>query len=355
MKIVKLNNNEKEIIKLAIQTLKKGGIIIYPTETCYGLGVDPTNKEAVNKLISYKTFRDDKPISIAVCDKLMAEGYVKLNSSAKNLYKEYLPGPFTIVSKSKGKVANGVESNLKTLGVRMPNHKFLLKLIKVFKKPITATSANVSYKKTPYSIKDILNNTSKKQKELIDLVIDAGKLPKNEPSTVIDTTLEDMNVLRQGDIIIKKSHKIITNSEKETREFGKKLVKNLIRKNLKKPIIVALQGELGSGKTQLCKGVAKELKIKQEIISPTFIICREYNSNTFFKKFFHLDIYKLMESEEIYDIGFEKMLLEKNLVVIEWAEKASKIIKKNSKNALIVWINLYHKSENQRIIEYGEF
>lgn len=355
MKIIKLKDNEKEVIKKAIEILKKGGIIIYPTETCYGLGVDATNKEAVNKLISYKTFRDDKPISIAASDELMASDYVKLNSTAKNLYKEYLPGPFTIVSKSKGKVAIGVESNLKTLGVRIPNYPFLLKLIKSFKKPITATSANVSYKKTPYSVKDILDNTSKKQKELIDLIIDAGKLPKNEPSTVIDTTLDDVNVLRQGDIVIKHPHKIITNSEEETREFGKRLVKNLIKKNYKKPIIVALQGELGTGKTQICKGIAKELKIKQEIISPTFIICREYNSNNFFKKFFHLDIYKLMESEEIFDIGFEEMLSLKNLIVIEWAEKASKIIKNSSKNALIIWINLYHKSENQRIIEYGEF
>jgi len=357
MKVIKLKNNETNAISLsvAIDVLKKGGIIVYPTETCYGLGVDATNKSAVDKLISYKTFRDDKPISIAVCNKQMAQKYVDLNATAKNLYKEYLPGPFTIISKSKGKVALGVESNIKTLGIRIPKYDFVLKLIKQFGSPITATSANVSYKKTPYSIQDIFSHTSEKQKELIDLIIDAGKLPRNDPSTVIDTTLDDVNILRQGDIVIRQGHKVVTHSEEETRDFGEKLAKNLSEKKSKKTIIVALQGELGTGKTQMCKGIAKFLKVKQEIISPTYIICREYKVKGVFDTFFHMDIYKLIDPQEIWDVGLKEMLAGKNLIVIEWAEKASAIIKDLSKDAFIVWINMYHKSENERIIEYGEY
>jgi L-threonylcarbamoyladenylate synthase len=355
MQILKLKGNKAKAISTAIKTLKEGGIIIYPTETCYGLGVDATNGEAVNKLISYKTFRDDKPISVAVTDRKMAEKYVTLNSTAKNLYKEYLPGPFTIVSKGRGKVAKGVESNTGTLGIRIPKYDFMLKLTKVFGKPITATSANVSYKKTPYSVKDILTHTTKKQQALIDLIIDAGTLPKNDPSTVIDTTLDDVNILRQGSIVIRHKHKVITHSEEETRGFGEKLVENLIAKKLNKPIIIAFQGELGTGKTQMSKGMAKALGIKQEITSPTYIIAREYKLKKNFAKFVHMDIYKLMEGKEIWDVGLAEMLKEKNLIVIEWAEKISQILKEQSKKAFIVWINMYHKSESERIIEYGEF
>ncbi|MFA6268565.1 MAG: L-threonylcarbamoyladenylate synthase [archaeon] len=355
MKIIKLKNNSSKAINEAILVLQKGGIIVYPTETCYGLGVDPTNQAAVNKLISYKTFRNDKPISIAVSDKKMAEKYVTLNNTAKNLYKEYLPGPFTIISKSKGKVALGVESNIKTQGVRIPKYGFVTNLLKKFGKPITATSANISYKKTPYSVEDIFANTSQKQKDLIDLIIDAGVLPKNDPSTVIDTTLDDVNVLRQGDIILHHKHKVVTRSEEETRVFGEKLAINLINKKLDKPIIVALQGELGTGKTQLCKGLAKSLGIKQEVVSPTFVICREYIVKNDFNKFFHMDIYKLIEPEELWEVGFKEMLSDRNLIVIEWAEKASKIIKDLGETVFVVWINMYHKSENERIIEYGEY
>ena len=327
MKQIKLKNNKEKALSLAIATLKKGGIIVYPTETCYGLGVDATNQEAVNKLISYKTFRNDKPISIAVCCREMAEEYVILNNTAKNLYKEYLPGPFTIVSKGKGKVALGVESETKTLGIRIPKYDFILELLKKYGKPITATSANASCKKTPYSIEDILSNTTSKQQGLISLVLDAGTLPKNDPSTVIDTSLDDVNVLRQGDIILHEKHKFITTSEEETRNFGEKLAKNLIDKKINKPIIIALQGELGTGKTQFCKGIGRALNIKQEIVSPTFIICREYSECEGFDKFMHIDIYKLIDPVELLDIGFKEMLQPKNLVVIEWAEKASKIIK----------------------------
>jgi L-threonylcarbamoyladenylate synthase len=356
MEVSKLSdNNQDKVINEAIKTLENGGIIIYPTETCYGIGVDATNEEAVLKLLKYKTFRGDKPISIAVANKKMAEEYVELNPTANHLYKEYLPGPFTIVSKGLKKVSVGVESATGTLGVRIPAHDFILKLISKFKKPITATSANVSYKKTPYEIQDILDNTSDKQKEIIDLIIDAGRLPKNNPSTVIDTTLDDVNILRQGDIIIKEKHKVITKSEEETKEVGQRIVRALIKEKETRPIIIAMQGELGTGKTQMTKGIAKEIGIKQEVISPTFIICREYKDCKYFERFHHIDTYKLLEAEEIYEMGFKNMIKKKNLIIIEWAEKISKVIKENSDKARIIWINMYHKNENERIIEYGEY
>ncbi len=118
MEVLKLaKNNSDKIIQRAIKVLGSGGIVIYPTETCYGIAVDPTNEKAVAKLLEYKTFRGDKPISVAVNSQEMAEKFVELNPTARHLYREYLPGPFTIVSKGKGAVATGVESDIKTLGI----------------------------------------------------------------------------------------------------------------------------------------------------------------------------------------------------------------------------------------------
>src|SRR3989304_1221808 len=97
-------------IDRAVKVLKTGGLVIYPTETCYGAGVDATNQKSVAKVLKYKTRREGKPLSIAVTDQKMASRYVKLNATAKNLYKQFLPGPLTVVSAGKHRVASGVES-----------------------------------------------------------------------------------------------------------------------------------------------------------------------------------------------------------------------------------------------------
>lgn len=194
MKIVKKENlNINEIIK----TLKSGGLIVYPTETMYGIGADATNTKAIKKLSPYKKRPFGKPYSIAVSNQRMAKEYIYLNKTGKNLYKSFLPGPMTVVSWGKHKVAPGVESENGTLGIRIPNYPLVLEIVKKFGKPITATSANQSYQKRPYKISDILENISVRQKKLIDLIIDAGELPHNEPSTVVDTTLDDLTILRR--------------------------------------------------------------------------------------------------------------------------------------------------------------
>lgn len=354
MKTIKITKkNQKEVIGLAVETLKSGGIIVYPTETCYGIGVDPTNQDAVDRVLKYKKKREGKAISIAVSGKKMAEKYVEINEIAENIYDNYLPGPITVVSKGKSNVADKVQADDGTLGIRIPKYPLILDIIEEFGKPITSTSANVAYKKSPYSIQDILENTSKKQQSLIDLIIDAGELPRNKPSTVINTTLNDVEILREGDVTLKSHETFISNSESETRDLGGKLIKN--NKNLgKKPIVFALQGELGAGKTQFTKGLAKELGIKETILSPTFIIVREHD----FKvgqnlRMFHIDAYRLFDENEFVEIGWKDMLKKPNVIVIEWAEKVSKTLRKSKNNIDLVWVKFEYQGENKRKIEYS--
>ena len=121
---IDIYKNKEEAILKAIETLKNGGLIIYPTETCYGLGGDATNPKALAKLLAYKKYRGSKPISIAVSDKQMANEYVELNEMANNLYDNYLPGPLTVISMSKGALQSPVVSSHGAVGVRIPAYTF---------------------------------------------------------------------------------------------------------------------------------------------------------------------------------------------------------------------------------------
>jgi len=354
-KIIKISETSlEEVIKTAVETLQAGGLIVFPTETMYGIGADATNQEAINKLLLYKTRREGKPLSIAVNSKEMAEQYVEVNKVAENLYTNFLPGPLTVVSKSKGKVAKGVESEIGTLGVRIPDYKLVLDIISTLGKPITATSANASYKKRPYIVQDILNNISDKQKDLIDLILDAGELPKREPSTVVDTTLNEEIVVRQGNIKLTPVLEKVTNSPEETQELGIQILKKYQHYFGYKSVIFAMQGELGAGKTEMTKGIAKVLGITDSVNSPTFIIEKEYDIQTVPEsylsekkpKLYHIDTWRVFDSSELEDLGFLKQVADGNVFVVEWADKIIPLFERVSEDAVIIWIKIEHGDED---------
>ncbi len=351
MEIVKIKHAK---ISKIVDILKKDGLVIMPTETLYGAMVDATNQKAVNKLIVYKNRPFGKPFSIAVKNQKMAQEYVYLNKTAKNLYKKYLPGPLTIISKSKGKVAKGIEAENKTLGIRIPDYKLVIDVVNKLGKPVTATSANASYKKRPYKISDILDNLSIKQKKLIDLIIDGGKLPFREPSTVIDTTCDDPVILRQGDIKLKKSFEVLSRSEEDTQNIAKNLWQKYEKFKGKRAIIFALEGEMGSGKTQFTKGLAKAIGIEEDILSPTFILESEYSSKTNKISLIHIDTWRMQNPDELLKIGFEKRINEKGVISIEWAERVSDVIREFDEQAIILWVKIkYTKKFNERLISWG--
>jgi len=358
-----LNINSPNIIQNVIKVLNQGHLIIYPTETCYGLGADATNQLAIDKLHQFKTRREGKAFSVAVADQAMAKQYVKLNSTAKNLYKNFLPGPLTIVSRVKSqksmshvkgqlsnvKLASGVASEFDTLGIRIPDHPFVIELVKQFGRPITSTSANVSYQSPPYSLQQWNKQTPKKSQKLIDLWIDAGQLPHRQPSTVIDTTVDELTVLRQGSIKINNADlEVITHSETETQKLAKKVVRRQMSDV--RCLVIALQGPLGAGKTQFAKGLAQALGITQPITSPTFTLVNEYkipptfNSQLSTLHFYHIDTWRMETPQELIQIGFPEMLQPGNIVLIEWAEKANELINektKEQKNEITtIWGNI---------------
>lgn len=353
-----------EVIKTAVEVLSRGGLVIFPTETLYGIGADATNQAAIDKLLQYKSRREGKPLSIAVNSPAMAEEYVEVNATARNLYQNFLPGPLTVVSKSRGKVARGVESEFGTLGIRIPDYQLVLDIVTAFGKPITATSANASYQKRPHQVADILEAISDKQKDLIDLILDAGELPKRDPSTVVDTTLNQEVVVRQGAVKLTPVFEKVTVSPEETQQIGMDLITKYKHYLGYKSVIFALQGDLGAGKTEMTKGIGKALGIAEPINSPTFIIEKEYAlaavSGSYLEarqpKLYHIDTWRLFESSELEQLGFMKQVAEGNVFSVEWADKVLPLLERVSEDAVIVWVKIEHgASEQERKIVVSDY
>lgn len=125
----------------------------------------------------------------------------------------------------------------------------------------------------------------------------------------------------------------ITSSAKETEKLGKEFAHYCLTSNIQspKPIIISLEGELGSGKTTFTKGFAKGLGIKENIKSPTFILMRKYSISNFkFLNFYHFDCYRIEDPKEVLDLGFQEIIQDsQNIVVIEWGNKIKKFLPKN--------------------------
>lgn len=343
MKTVLINkNNHKEIIYQTVKVLEKGGMVIFPSDTVYGLLCNAENKQAVKKLTTFKNWPAGKPISVFTNLKNI-EQLVSITGKQLLTLKQILPGPFTIILPSRHKVCRLLESETGTLGIRIPMYRYIEVLIKKFKKPITATSANLAGRSPHYSINSLLNELTENQKQQVDLIVDAGTLPRNKPSTVVDLSQSDVKILRQGDInFSNKSKTFLSKTAEETKNIAKQILKeNLSIKN--KPLIFIIEGEMGVGKTIFVKGIGEQLEIKN-IISPTFVIYYEYGN------FYHFDLYQIEDSQEFKHLGIEKLLKPENILCFEWGEKAGEIYELLKRKGNIVYVKMKYLSEKKREI-----
>jgi len=197
MKLVKVG--EKNIVGIASDVLRKGGVVVFPTDTAYGLGVDATNDAAVERLYELKGRERGKPIHVVVSDLEMAERYVAIDKNARLLAKTFLPGAITLILRNKDGVSRNIVSDRNTLGIRIPDNVFARALVASARVPVTATSANKSDDPAPYSIEEVKKSFGKDFKK-IDLAVDAGVLPRTKPSTLVDLTTKEVQILRDGPI-----------------------------------------------------------------------------------------------------------------------------------------------------------
>ncbi|MCR4281182.1 MAG: L-threonylcarbamoyladenylate synthase [Candidatus Kaiserbacteria bacterium] len=211
MEICNLADEKKmsECVKKSAQVLRTGGVILFPTDTLYGLGADAFSDEAVEKIYAIKGRDEHKPIHAIASDIAMMEEYAEVPDVAHALAKEFIPGALTLILKKQDGVEAGIARGISTIGFRIPNNPFCLKLAKEFGKPFTATSANASGQKPERNVKAILqqlggfshsNILQNVRMREIMLVVDAGELPECQPSTVVDCSGKEPVILREGAI-----------------------------------------------------------------------------------------------------------------------------------------------------------
>jgi L-threonylcarbamoyladenylate synthase len=176
-----------EIIRRAVEVLSHDGIIVYPTDTLYGLGADAFSEEAIMKVYEAKKRELSKPISIAVSDMDMLAAVSHLDRRMEEFIDKFLPGPVTVIVPARKTLPAILSGGTGTIGIRIPAHPVACKIIEKFDAPITATSANLSGGKDPQTPDECTVPR--------DLFIDGGTLP-GMSSTVVDLTTNA--IVRRG-------------------------------------------------------------------------------------------------------------------------------------------------------------
>ena len=188
-----IQNNK---IDHAIKNLKDSNMIIYETDTLYGLGVDATNSNAINKINKLKKRKTPLSIMLQSIDEI--EVYATIKKTDFNVIEKLLPGPFTILFESKpSNLSDLVQQSSNKIGIRVPNNKFCLDLLKQYNKPIITTSVNFHDEKA-------LNNINEIKERFFNIDIYPGNINnKSKGSTILDFTEEKIKIIRQGDGIYK--------------------------------------------------------------------------------------------------------------------------------------------------------
>jgi len=195
IKIYNENPNPKEIDKV-VDVLRKGGLIIYPTDTVYGLGCDITNTKALEKIARIKNIKLEKANFSFVCKDLSnLSDYVKqINTPTYKILRRALPGAYTFILPGNNKLPKAFK-NKKTVGIRIPDNNIAREIVKVLGNPIVSTSI--------YDEDDLIEYTTdpelifEKWQNLVDIVIDGG-YGDNQPSTIINLSTEEIEIIREG-------------------------------------------------------------------------------------------------------------------------------------------------------------
>jgi L-threonylcarbamoyladenylate synthase len=199
------NTPDESVLQHAADVVRSGGLIVYPTETLYGIGADANNPAAIRKVHEAKGRTERKPILVIVDSVEMMLPYVESVSLAARILMEKLwPGPLTLVFKASGLVSSELVQSTGTIGVRIPSGRLCLRLLAHLGVPLTSTSANSSGEKPARGVKEIQEGLTG-----IDLYLDAGELPESQPSTVVDVSGDIPRVLRSGAVATDKLEQVL--------------------------------------------------------------------------------------------------------------------------------------------------
>jgi L-threonylcarbamoyladenylate synthase len=180
----------------AAQNIKQGKIVLFPTETVYGVGCNPFNSKAIEKIYQTKGRSFDKPLQILIGSLEQVELFAKdISETAKKLMQNHWPGPLTLVFNKKENVLDTLTAGLQSVGLRFPDHPTILELIK-HTGPIAATSANISGQPAPKTLEEAKAQIGDK----VDFILQGDETRLGQASTVINVTQDPPKVLREGPI-----------------------------------------------------------------------------------------------------------------------------------------------------------
>lgn len=195
IKIYPENPNPRDLDRI-VDILREGGVIIYPTDTVYGIGCDITKPRAVERIIKIKGMKPKEAKFSFMCSDLShISDFARVDNSTFKLLKRNLPGPFTFVLPGLNRVPEYFMSKRKTVGIRIPDHPIPVELVKLLGNPILTTSLKDDDEVLEYTTDPEL--IYEKYCDLVDLVIDGG-YGDNTPSTIIDCTEDEPTVIREG-------------------------------------------------------------------------------------------------------------------------------------------------------------
>lgn len=195
---IKLYEKGTDMRKIAqiVACLRDGGIIIYPTDTVYGMGCDIHNTRAVEKICQIKGIKPNKNNFSFICNDLShISDYAKVSNAGFKLMKKALPGPFTFVLEGNNKVPKVLAQSKKTVGIRIPDNEIPRLIVQELGNPIITTSIHDDDSIVEYSTDPEL--IFEKFQHQVDIVIDGG-YGNNTPSTIVDATTDDFEIIRQG-------------------------------------------------------------------------------------------------------------------------------------------------------------
>lgn len=200
IKVYPENPNQK-VIEQIVAVLKKGGLIIYPTDTVYGLGCDITNPKAIERICKIRGIKPDKANFSFICSDLRhISDFIKpIDTTVFRVLKKALPGPFTFIFNANNNVPKLLSTKKKTVGIRVPDNAIARSIVAALGNPIISTSIRDDDEVIEYSTDPELIH--EKYEDMVELVIDGG-FGDNEASTVIDCTNGDFEIIREGKGII---------------------------------------------------------------------------------------------------------------------------------------------------------
>jgi L-threonylcarbamoyladenylate synthase len=187
----------KEKKRVIVSILRNNGVIVYPTETFYGLGANCFSPGAVKKIFALKRRDPEKPLSVVISDRQMLDSLVaQVPSSAESFLQMFWPGPLTLIFPASPLLPEELLGEAKSIGVRLPAYTGLRELVKCAGFPITATSANISGEQELSNPERVIDVFAGK----VDCIIDGGSTKGGRPSTVVDLTPPKPRILRDGAI-----------------------------------------------------------------------------------------------------------------------------------------------------------